>query len=161
MIVVMFRTLVVMMMMMGRRGLIQARNFFLQPRLLGLGHLPSALCTLLLFLEFLQRLRRLLGRFIAGRGIPLHHGLGSMISLSQPKAEAYGAHSGGRFTFVLRLSVLALAAPRLQLEEEHEASQNFIVNDTSEQNRAQSPPPLLCLSLCKDLPIDFAPRDGC
>ena len=45
------------------------------------------------------------------------------------------AHSGGRFTFVLRLSVLALAAPRLQLEEEHEASQNFIVNDTSGQTR--------------------------
>lgn len=62
---------------------------------------------------------------------------GSMISLSQPKAEAYGAHSGGRFTFVLRLSVLALAAPRLQLEEEHEASQNFIVNDTSGQTRPQ------------------------
>lgn len=60
-----------------------------------------------------------------------------MISLSQPKAEAYGAHSGGRFTFVLRLSVLALAAPRLQLEEEHEASQNFIVNDTSGQTRPQ------------------------
>ena len=65
---------------------------------------------------------------------------GSMISLSQPKAEAYGAHSGGRFTFVLRLSVLALAAPRLQLEEEHEASQNFIVNDTSEQNRGPRKP---------------------
>ena len=45
--------------------------------------------------------------------------------------------TGGRFTFVLRLSVLALAAPRLQLEEEHEASQNFIVNDTSGQTRPQ------------------------
>ena len=37
----------------------------------------------------------------------------------------------------MRLSVLALAAPRLQLEEEHEASQNFIVNDTSGQTRPQ------------------------
>ena len=75
---------------------------------------------------------------------------GSMISLSQPKAEAYGAHSGGRFTFVLRLSVLALAAPRLQLEEEHEASQNFIVNDTSGQTRPQGARLLLCLrfTLC-------------
>ena len=83
-----------------------------------------------------------------------------MISLSQPKAEAYGAHSGGRFTFVLRLSVLALAAPRLQLEEEHEASQNFIVNDTSEQNRGpRARLPSYAFAL-KDL--HFAPvRDGC
>lgn len=77
-----------------------------------------------------------------------------MISLSQPKAEAYGAHSGGRFTFVLRLSVLALAAPRLQLEEEHEASQNFIVNDTSGQTRPQGARLLLCLRFGN---LHFAP----
>ena len=78
-----------------------------------------------------------------------------MISLSQPKAEAYGAHSGGRFTFVLRLSVLALAAPRLQLEEEHEASQNFIVNDTSGQTRPQGARLLYAFG------FGNRPRDGC
>ena len=82
-----------------------------------------------------------------------------MISLSQPKAEAYGAHSGGRFTFVLRLSVLALAAPRLQLEEEHEASQNFIVNDTSGQTRPQGA--RLRPGRALERSPDFAPRDGC